>query len=105
MTDLSSLATYVVSVKAFKDRHSHIRSQSEHHDLNLEFLWDFGIDSMTGNDLSRMDEKLLLRKSISTVLKHMEAKRRSIASSDRFALVLPDDAILFPEFSASLNQF
>lgn len=105
MTDLSILATYAVTVKGFKDRHSHIRSQAEQHNLNLQLMWDFDVDSVTGNNLLRVDKKLLPRKSISTVLEHIEAERRSIASSDRFALVLEDDAILFPEFSATLNQF
>ena len=104
MTDLSGLVTYVVTVKAIKDRHSHIHSQAEHHNLNLEFMWDFDVDSVNGIDLLRVDEKLSSRKIISTVLKHIEAERRPIASSDRFALILEDDAILFLEFSASLNQ-
>ncbi len=48
--------------------------------------------------------KQTFTQSISTVLKHLEAQRRLIESGDKFALVLEDDAILFAEFSATLNQ-
>jgi len=104
VTNLSDLTTYVVTVKTFKDRHLHIRGQAERHNLKLQFIWDYDADTLSTEDFARVDAKKLPPKSISTVLKHLEAQRRLIESGDKFALVLEDDAILFPEFSATLNQ-
>lgn len=104
MTDLSDLTTYVVTVKTFKDRQSHIHAQAERHNLKLQFIWDYDADTLSTEDFARVDVEKLPPKSISTVLKHMEAQKRLIASGDRFALVLEDDAILFPEFSATLDR-
>ena len=104
MTDLSDLTTYVVTVKTFKDRHSHICVQAERHNLKLQFIWDYDADTLSTEDIARVDAEKLPPKSISTVLKHIEAQRKLVASGDRFALVLEDDAVLFPEFSATINR-
>lgn len=101
---LSDLKTYVVSVETFKDRHAHIMKQANKFGLDIEFIWDYDTNTLSAEDLTRVDADKLPLKSISTVLKHIEAQRRLIASRDKFALVLEDDAILFPEFSATLNQ-
>lgn len=104
VTNLSDLTTYVVTVKTFKDRHSHIRAQAERHNLKLQFIWDYDADTLSTEDFARVDVEKLPPKSISTVLKHIEAQRKLMASGDRFALVVEDDAILFPKFSAILTQ-
>lgn len=100
---LSELKTYVVSVATFKDRHAHIEKQANEFDLDLEFIWNYDAEMLSAGDLTRVDIEKLPLKSISTVLKHMEAQRRLVESGDRFALVLEDDAVLFPEFSATLD--
>ncbi len=51
MTDLSRITTYIVTVKAFKDRHSHIRAQAERHNLKLQFIWDYDADTLSTEDL------------------------------------------------------
>ncbi len=101
---LSELKTYVVSVTSFGDRQANISKQAKEFGLDIEFIWDYDVDKLTEEDLARVDEKKLPRKSVSTVLKHLEAQRRLLASGDRLALVLEDDAILFAQFSIVLNQ-
>jgi len=101
---LSELTTYVVSVARFKDRHAHIKKQANEFGLDLEFIWNYDAETLSAEDFSRVDMDKLPLKSISTVLKHMEAQRRLVESTNNFALVLEDDAILFPEFSVTLNQ-
>ena len=76
MTDLSDLTTYVVTVKTFKDRHSHICVQAERHNLKLQFIWDYDADTLSTEDIARVDAEKLPPKSISTVLKHIEAQRK-----------------------------
>ena len=102
MKDL--LPVYVVSVKKFTDRHLMIRRQATQFGLSIEFIWDFDVETMTPDDRARCDQNVLPLKSMSCVLKHIEAQKRLLATEHDICLVLEDDAILGAEFDRKLQN-
>lgn len=86
------------------DRHSVIREQARRYGLNVEFIWDYDVESITDQDRARCDQEMLPEKSMSCVLKHIEAQRRLVASGHSIALILEDDAIFSESFDSKLQE-
>ena len=100
---LGDLPIYVISVANFFDRHSSIRSQLKRFDLDPIFIWKYDADSLTKADRARCSSGILPDKSISTVLKHIEAQYRMLESGSEWCLVLEDDALLPADFDEQLE--
>ena len=89
---------FVVSVKSFYERHRSIEAQAAAVGLSFDYIWEYDADALTDADLKRCDTTVLPPKSISTVLKHMEAQSRLLQSKAEWCLVLEDDALFSYNF-------
>lgn len=104
MTIVNSPAIFVVSVKSFIDRHRSIEMQAKKNGLLFEYIWTFDANELTETDLGRCNVSQLPIKSISTVLKHVEAQFRLVRSNREWCLVLEDDALFAADFSARYDE-
>lgn len=89
---------FVVSVKSFYERHKSIEAQAARAGLKFEYIWKFDSDELTDGDFERCEASRLPAKSISTVLKHLEAQSRLLQSEADWCLILEDDALFAPNF-------
>lgn len=103
MPMLNKLPVYVVSAGSFGDRHALIRKQADHHGLNVEFIWSFDAEDLTDEARSMCAEAVLPVRSMSCVLKHVEAQKRLVSSFHDIALILEDDALLSDDFALKLR--
>lgn len=101
---LDQLPVYVVSVESFVDRHALIRQQAAQHGLNVDFIWSFDAEHLTDQERSMCVEGALPVKSMSCVLKHVEAQRCLVSTSHDIALILEDDALLNDDFAVKLRS-
>ena len=101
---LASLPIYIISVAHFEERHESIYSQLAVFSLKPEFIWEYDADSLTDVDRKRCEGEVLPDKSISTVLKHIEAQHRLLESDFDWCLVLEDDAILPSDFANKMER-
>ena len=81
-----------------------MQMQAQKYGLNLEYIWDFDVASLSASDLKQVESEALPKPSISAVLKHIEAQRRAVASGLSICLVLEDDVILFDGFEFKLKK-
>jgi len=95
------LAIYVITTKSLPDRHKHIDKMLSSLGLRYEYIWKYDVPDINEKDLSRIDPNLPLR-SISCLLKHLEAQRLLMGSGLNLALVLEDDCIFYPNFKKQL---
>ena len=100
---LSELPIYVISVKAFADRHKHIEKLSKLFGFQFKYIFDYDADELTEADWERVDPDMN-PKSVSNTLKHIEAQKLLIASGSKVGLVLEDDVILFDGFMDNLAR-
>lgn len=98
MTIGNSPLIFVVSVKSFTDRHRSIEMQAKKNELRFDYIWLHDAEELTEADLQRCDTAVLPLRSISTVLKHLEAQARLLQSEAEWCLILEDDALLAPDF-------
>jgi GR25 family glycosyltransferase involved in LPS biosynthesis len=78
--------------------------QAKEFGLDLKFIWDFDVEALVDEDRARCDQEVLPPRSISCVLKHIEAQKRLIASNNDICLVLEDDAILGHQFDVKIRD-
>ena len=98
------IPVYVVSAKLFTDRHRFIRKQAEQHGLNLQFIWEYDPTEISREIKSTFASNAMPIKSMSCVLKHLEAQKKLLESDHNMALVLEDDALLFDDFAKKLSE-
>lgn len=91
-----SIPVYVLSVKSFAARQRSIKEQARHFGFEFEFVLDFDPGETDGAPYQF--DVSLGPKSVSNVLKHLEAQKRLVSSGRKIGLVLEDDAILSPRF-------
>ena len=101
---LASLPIYVITVAQFTERHESIKNQLGVFGLKPTFIWEYDADSLTKADRERCVSDGLPDKSISTVLKHIEAQRKLLDSESNWCLVLEDDALLTSDFSNRMES-
>ena len=102
--ELAKLPIYVISVVKFTDRQASIQDQLRVFGLEPIFIWDYDADSLTDIERSRCLDGSLPDKSISTVLKHIEAEHRFLQSDAEWCLVLEDDALLPADFDTKMRS-
>lgn len=98
------MPVYVVSVKTFTDRHEHIKKQAKQHGLNLQFIWEHDAIELSPESESKFAKNAMPIKSMSCVMKHLEAQRKLLETNHDIALVLEDDALLFEDFARKLSE-
>ncbi|MDC3032847.1 hypothetical protein OA249_02695 [Litorivicinus sp.] len=101
---LTSLPIYVITVAQFTERHESIKNQLGLFGLEPTFIWEYDADSLTDTDRERCVPDKLPDKSISTVLKHIEAERKLLESEFDWCLVLEDDALLTADFNNKMES-
>lgn len=94
---------FVVSVESFEERHRSIAGQLDRMGLAYEFIFEFDPGQFPAVLPFTFSEGLPI-KSISCLLKHLEAQRRLLDSEKKFAFILEDDCIFFPSFEAQLGR-
>lgn len=94
---------YVITVRSFHGRHEHIKSLAANLGFKFEFIYEFDADSLSAEDWSRVDNSMHPR-SVSNVLKHIEAQRRLLTSGAPLGLVLEDDVLMFDSFTKKLHS-
>ena len=98
-------AIFVIHAAQFVDRAKLIRTQLEA--LNLQFEWVLQYDVLAITDAIRekfFKDTTLLPPQQSCALKHWRVQQIVVERKLTRALVLEDDAILAPEFSAIFNR-
>jgi glycosyl transferase family 25 len=91
-------AVYVISVKSFKERHTHIREEMRMAGLKFEFIFDFDADEI------ETSHPALSREHLSLIQKHRLAWQRVCDDNLDSALVFEDDVILAPGFAKKLES-
>ncbi len=97
-----ALPIYVISVRSFTDRHKHIEHTARALGFDFQYVWRFDFDQLTEEDRRGVDAGLR-PKSVSNVLKHLEAQRMFLKTDSDVALILEDDVILFNNFMTNLE--
>ncbi len=98
-------AVYVLSVKKFTDRISHIQSELAKHQISFEFIFEYDLGSI---------DPLLEQKTFgiqpnieppqqSLVLKHITAWKKCVENNFKNILVFEDDVILHQFFNQEVN--
>ena len=103
MISLKTIPVYVVSVKTFVDRHKHMADLEKRLGIKFEYVWAYDADDLTDEDYARVDDSMS-PKSVSNVLKHLDAQRRFLDSNASICMVLEDDVLLFDSFEADLAK-
>lgn len=94
---------YVISVKAFTDRHEHMSHLARCHNFNFEYIFEFDADDFDDYAISCCSQTLAPR-SMSNSLKHIEAERKLILGRSDIALILEDDVIFIEGFFQQLEE-
>lgn len=102
--DLGIDAVFVLSVKTFADRISHVTGELGRFGIPFEFIFDF--------DAAELDDATIrqhfvaggppMKRQASLTLKHLQAWRLACARGARRIMVFEDDVALHPEFHARL---
>lgn len=107
MKNISELdKIYVLSVKSFSDRISHIKKQFEKHNINFEFIFEYDADEITGQSEAEaiFNQSSLTKSHKSLILKHVQAWKNCIKNGYKNILVLEDDVVLRENFSAIISK-
>jgi len=98
-------AVYVLSVKTFSERITHIRSELARHQLDFEFVFDYDADELDRALVERTFEPGKLRAPHqSLVLKHAQAWRLALARGQQRILILEDDVVLSERFEEGIQR-
>lgn len=97
------LPIYVITVRSFRDRHTHVEALAAKFGFQFEYVLDFDADMLTADDWARV-ERSMNPKSVSNTLKHLEAQRRLVDSGATVGLILEDDVLMFDGFAQKLHE-
>lgn len=98
---------YVLSVKSFSDRITHIKNELTKHNLEFEFIFDYDIDEINLPDFSKKNvliEDNLQNAHKSLLLKHIKAWENCVQNNYKNILILEDDVLLDKNFSNTLKK-
>ncbi|OGB24965.1 MAG: hypothetical protein A3I66_02955 [Burkholderiales bacterium RIFCSPLOWO2_02_FULL_57_36] len=98
-------AVYVLCVKSFTNRITHIKSEMAKHGIVFQFMFDHDADELD-NDLVRATFGLSDMKTAhqSLVLKNIQIWRDAVSRGYRRILVFEDDALLSKDFIERFND-
>lgn len=105
-TETCQFVIYVVTTRHHHQRHESIRQQFQNYNLAYQFIEEFDADMISKSDLRKIDpDKLSKTNSISAVLKHMKGQILLLEEPDevKYALIVEDDLILYPNFKKRLT--
>jgi glycosyl transferase, family 25 len=96
-------AVYVLSVRSFDDRISHIRGEMARHRIEFDFIFEFDANAIPQDLISEVFAPSDMRIAHqSLVLKHRETWRRCVQQGHQRVLVFEDDAVLAEGFAAGV---
>ncbi len=97
---------YVLTVKSFSDRISHIQLEMAKHNLSFQFIFDYDVDEIDDATdqkyFSQNSELSFPAKSIT--LKHICAWQKALENNHQQILVFEDDVVLSSNFSKKLHR-
>jgi len=105
-TEAGQFVIYVVTTRHHYQRHESIKQQFQNYNLDYQFIEEFDADMISKSDLKNIDsDKLSKTNSISAVLKHMKGQLLLLEEPDevKYALIVEDDLILYPNFKKRLS--
>lgn len=95
---------YVLSVKTFTDRISHIQKEMSKNNIHFEFIFSHDIPEIDDATISMFDRKKLTMAQISLTLKHIEAWRDAVKNNYKQILVFEDDVLLSKKFNREFKK-
>lgn len=105
-TETRQFVIYVVTTRHHHQRHESIKQQFQNYNLGFQFIEEFDADMISKSDLKGIDpDRLSKTNSISAVLKHMRGQILLLEEPDevKYALIVEDDLILYPNFKKRLT--
>jgi glycosyl transferase, family 25 len=105
LTNQNIDAVYVLSVKKFTDRISHIQSELAKHHISFEFIFEYDLGSID-SDLEKNtfgSQPYIEAPQRSLVLKHISAWRKCVENQHKNILVFEDDVILYRSFNKEID--
>jgi glycosyl transferase, family 25 len=99
-------AIYVLNVKKFTDRRIFMENQLAKVNLHAEFIFEWDTDDLTEEVIQRyfVAENTLSAAQQSCALKHITALEKIAQSTQQFALILEDDALLSADFNIGVDR-
>ena len=98
-------AVYVLSVRHFQDRITHIRRELGRYDISFDFIFDFDAAELADSpSLAQFGDASLPLPHKSLALKHIQAWRLACERGHRRILVFEDDVILRNNFVDLLQR-
>jgi glycosyl transferase, family 25 len=94
---------YVLSVKTFSDRITHISNELSKHNIDFEFIFDFDVDDIKEQDLAKFSPSNMKLAHKSLVLKNICTWEKIVQNNIGRALILEDDAILNEDFREKIQ--
>lgn len=95
---------YVLTVRTFSERISHISAELGKHNIPFEFIFDFDVSEITEQDLSIFSPSNMEMAHKSLVLKNIAVWKKMVAENIQRALILEDDAMLDSDFRVELKK-
>ncbi len=97
---------YVLSVRSFSDRISHIQEEMGKHNLSFEFIFDYDVDEIDDatNQKYFKDNSDLSFPAKSITLKHIRAWQKALENHHQQILVFEDDVVLSNNFLKKLHR-
>jgi glycosyl transferase family 25 len=95
---------YVLSVKSFKDRITHIKNQMSSYGIPFVFIFDYDIPQLSKSELKVFGESQLTMAQKSLVLKHIQAWKDALKHHHQHVLIFEDDVILDKNFHEKLEK-
>ncbi len=97
---------YVLSVRSFSDRISHIQEEMGKHNLSFEFIFDYDVDEIDDatNQKYFKDNSDLSFPAKSITLKHIRAWKKALENHHQQILVFEDDVVLSNNFLKKLHR-
>ncbi len=98
-------AVYVLSVKKFTDRITHIQNELAKHHISFEFIFEYdlgSIDPLLEKKIFGLDPNIEPPQR-SLVLKHISAWEKCVLNQYRNVLVFEDDVMLHKFFNQEIN--
>jgi len=98
------IPVYVISVRSFTDRHAHIESLALKYGFKFKYIWEHDTTEKDFPRWSGIISSDLAPKSVSNVLKHLEAQKKFLDIGAEIALILEDDVIFLDGFLERFQQ-
>lgn len=97
---------YVLTVKTFHDRISHIQNEMQNHNIDFQFIFDFDIPEINEEieNIHFHETSSLTMGQKSLVLKHIQAWKNAEKNNYQRILVFEDDVVLKKNFAQEFEK-